>query len=137
MTNVSTQKLREKALLALHENFNDIILSQKGNRAGKQLLTNFFTEAEGIMFAKRLAIIVAIASGHSRYEVAKKYGSSRTTVTMHYKKLLGGHYDVIVPICKKKSFDWSKIEWFFDMPPIAGNRWEWFDKRHGFGKYSK
>lgn len=47
----------------------------------KLFVEDFFTESEKQMFAKRLAILLALKEGNSYEEIRKKYGVSSATIS--------------------------------------------------------
>ena len=91
---------------------------------------DLFTEAEQIMFLKRVGIIFMLQSECSNYEVAKTLLVSETTVKSIKQKMLTDEFIHITNIMQRKTFNqkqfWQVIEKVLraGLPPRGHGRWK-------------
>lgn len=133
MTNISKNKLPKKSEVKLFSQFTKLFAV-----ADEKLLADMFealfTEAEKIMFIKRLAIILLLSRKCSNYRISKTLHISDSTVRDIKQKFLKGHYDVLVKSVNNKKFDtkkfWTTVEVLLSagLPPRGRGRWKWLYK---------
>lgn len=127
MTHISKQPLPRAKVQKLATQFVSFL---KG-ASSAAIFSNFFTEAEQVMFIKRLAIILMLDYGYSKYRVAQTLKVSESTVKRQYVLYQAGHYDHLVAKAKTKSFNkkefWGVVEVLLraGLPPMVGKgRWQ-------------
>ena len=95
------------------------------------MFDTLFTDAEKVMFVKRIALILMLAQGVSVYAIARSLRVSETTVQTHKEKFDAGQYDAITSITRKRSFNWDEFFEIADvllrlgMPSYGKDRWKW------------
>jgi hypothetical protein len=130
MTRVSKHKLKPDTQKRLFLQFVKVFESA-GKKELPALFRALFTESEKIMFIKRLAVILLLSRNRSTYAIAKLLYVSDTTVSLLRVKYESGHYDSLIAVTKRRSFDtkqfWKTIEMILQagMPPRGKGRWKW------------
>lgn len=113
MTNVSKKPLDDKLRQQLFKQFATLFASSSEYKMAS-LFIELFTEAEQIMFIKRVGIILMLAKGCSGYAISNMLEVSAATVRSTKEKYEAGAYDQLINITKKHSFDgkkfWSVLE---------------------------
>ena len=129
MTNVSKHKLKQKIQQKLFNQFTNVFIVADERKLAS-LFDALFTDAEKIMFIKRIAIIFMLSKGVSMYAIAKSLHVSETTVRTQREKLSEGQYNAITGIIRKQKFDsdqfWEIVEVLLrgGMPSYGRNRWK-------------
>lgn len=85
MTNVSRKKLRPSVSKTIDAQFIQTI-ARFDKRSAKKFLDDFFTAAERMMFAKRLAILLLLEEDFSPYRIAILLNVSTSTVRRVYAR---------------------------------------------------
>ena len=130
MTHISKKQLTKKTQDGLFTQFVDLFTSVKKTQQSK-IFEALFTETELIMVTKRLAIVLLLLEGRSTYSIAKTLSVSDSTVRLVRSAYRSGHYDSIVEVFRKKSFDrdafWDTLEKILQcgLPPRGRGRWKW------------
>ena len=133
MTNVSKKHLNKKSQQKLFNQFTNLFLSADETKLA-QLFDAIFTDAEKIMFIKRVAIILMLSKGVSIYAVARSLKVSETTVRSQRSLLRSGKYNVLAKLTHNKSFDWDQFWEMADvlfrlgLPSYGKDRWRWLNK---------
>jgi uncharacterized protein YerC len=129
MTNVSKKPLRPELRRKLLKQFS-AVFETAGEARMSAVFQELFTEAEQIMFVKRLAIIILLSHKLSNYAIANHLDVSEATVRSIKTKYAKGEYETIVRIVGNKRFDtkkfWRALELVLSagLPPRAGRgRW--------------
>jgi|AntRauTorcE11897_2_1112592.scaffolds.fasta_scaffold02752_3 Trp operon repressor len=129
MTNVSKKPLDDKLRKQLFEQFSSLFASSSQHKMAS-LFIELFTEAEQIMFIKRVGIILMLTKGYSGYAISNMLEVSAATVRSTKQKYEAGEYDQLFKTTKKRSFDgkkfWSVLGLVITggLPPRAGaGRW--------------
>ena len=114
MTNISKHVLKKEFENELFAQFIKIFSSSSKKQNG-ELLSSLFSEAERIMFMKRLAVIVLINKDTSSYKIAQQLSVSETTVHTIAEQIETGRYAPILKHVNKRSFNREKfiktLEW--------------------------
>ena len=130
MTNISKKKLSVKMQNKLFIQFAHIFVATNETHIAA-LFESLFTDAEKIMFVKRVAIILMLSKGISTYAISKSLHVSDATARTIRDNYETGMYGPIVNISKRKSFDsvkfWKTVEILLHagMPPQGKDRWKW------------
>jgi Trp operon repressor len=136
MVRVSKRRLKENALLRLHERFAHVIADTRTLQGGKQLLEELLTPSERVMLAKRLAIIFMLLEDVSPYYIAQILKVSTSTTQRIQKQLKAREFPHLVRALEKhhnrKQF-WNEVEAVIrlGMPPKGRGRWRWFYEMEG------
>ena len=133
MPHISKRNLRLKQLENLQSELLNSVERSFDNNKGRQVLGEFFSRTERIMFAKRLAVIAMLSKGVSAHMIAEALGMSPSTterMSIQYEK---GKYFYIIKEALGKKDVWDIIQDILTvggiMPPRAGGkRWRSFDK---------
>ena len=134
MTHISKQPLQSKRRTQLEKQFVNFLASISKQQA-EPLFTDLFTEAERTMFIKRLAAVLMLHEGYSRYRIARTLHLSQSTVkifALHYEQ---GLYAGVLSVSCSKAFDsyafWELIETLLQagMPAQGRSRWSGMRKR--------
>lgn len=129
MTNVSKHKLPSKVQKQLFTQFTNLFVAAEQKKLAL-VFDALFTDAEKIMFIKRIAIILMLKQNLSVYAIARSLKVTEETVRSHRERYESGEYDAIVKVIKKKSFN---IDEFFTgldallrlgMPSYGKSRWK-------------
>ncbi len=128
MTHVSKKKLKKKDLDLLATQFNRIV-SKLGEKSSVQFFDEFLSEAERIMFIKRLGAIVMFKKGCSVYRVSKVLLISPSTAErMKLKYTIGAYRDIDHVLSTTSDYNrfWDVIEKILGagLPPRGKNRWK-------------
>jgi uncharacterized protein YerC len=130
MTNVSKQQLTAEAQSQLQLQLARVFHGVTEDRS-KKLFASLLTEAELLMLAKRLAIILLVHQKTPVVEIVRFVKVSDATVRAlrtHYKE---GKFQTLVQHCTSTSFDRVKFWQTFDfilrggLPPRGRDRWRW------------
>lgn len=136
MVNLSKVPINEEVRKKIREQFLQLLSSVRTKRESAEIFDELFTEAERVMFAKRLAIIAMIARGHSIYEVSHSLKVSTSTASYFEN----AYFDNELPTLKKlfskqtgqKTADVDALIEFIlylGMPPFDANgRRKWITK---------
>ncbi|MCR4285685.1 MAG: Trp family transcriptional regulator [Candidatus Kaiserbacteria bacterium] len=130
MTHISKKRLTKKTQDGLFTQFVDLTASVKKTEQSK-IFEALLTETELIMITKRLAIVLLLLEGRSTYAIAKTLAVSDSTVRLVRGAYRIGHYDSIIAVLRKKSFDrdafWDTLEKILQcgLPPRGKGRWKW------------
>jgi hypothetical protein len=134
MTNVSKKPLAPTTRRKLLNQFSKVFKSA-GDAKMSNMFSELFTEAEQVMFIKRLGIIILLSQGLSNYAVAKYLEVSEATVRSTKEKYNHGEYETIVRVLRNKKFNsekfWRVVELMLTagLPPRIGRgRWEFLQK---------
>lgn len=129
MTNISKHKLPHKTEKQLFSQFTNLFIAADEKKLAV-MFDALFTDAEKIMFIKRIAIILMLSKGVPMYGIAKSLKVSVTTVRSQRELLEEGRYEVIIIMTRKKNFDADE---FFGalgailrlgMPSYGKDRWK-------------
>jgi uncharacterized protein YerC len=130
MTNVSKRELEPEVRKKLLTQFAGLFKAA-GDVQLSKIFSELFTEAEQIMFVKRLAIIIMLINNFSNYAIAQHLEVSEATVRSTKAKYVNGEYDTIVRVLNNKKFDgqkfWRVLELVLTagLPPRTGRgRWK-------------
>ena len=129
MTNTSKHKLQATKQKELFVQFANLFANVNQNESSV-LFETLFTDAEKVMFIKRLAIILMLSKNHSTYAIAKTLYVSDSTVREIKKKYVLGMFSSIVDATKNKSFDavkfWATVDILVraGMPSQGKDRWK-------------
>jgi len=125
MTHISKQILSTNVTKRLVRQF-----AQFMQQSNVKFFDAFFTEAEQIMFMKRLAIVLMLHENFSKYRIAQVLQVSESTVARIGIAYQAGKYDTFLAQSRKTGFDskkfWDTIEVVLraGLPPMAGKgRW--------------
>lgn len=128
MTNISKQRLDEKVEQKLFKQFTDLFIAAEERKLA-EMFNALFTDAEKLMFVKRIAIVLMLSKNVPMYGIAKSLHVSLTTVRAQRDLYETGQYEPITRITRKKNFDTesflSAIEMVLrlGMPSYGKNRW--------------
>lgn len=92
MTNVSPHTLEQRESKKLIRHFTHLM----GNDTSGSIFSELFTDAEQIMFVKRLAVILMLEKGYSMYRISKTMRVSETTVTRIAEAFETGRYNSLI-----------------------------------------
>ena len=129
MTNVSKRKLNKTQYRKLKKQLTDLF-AQSDRKNAELIFSDLFTEVEQIMYIKRLAAIVMLDGGYSRYRISKTLLLSQSTVQGMWEKFEAGAYTHLTKRTRSKSFDteafWQTVEVLLrgGLPPIGKGRWD-------------
>ncbi len=129
MTNVSKQPLPANHRLQLFKRFSGLFISAGENKMASVFM-ELFTEAEQIMFIKRVGIIFMLQSDSSSYEIAKTLLVSESTVKSIKQKMMTDEFTHITNIMCKKTFNQKQFWQVIDkvlragLPPRGPGRWK-------------
>jgi len=129
MTNISKRYLSTKQKAELSKQIVKLFATIHKSNAGA-FFKEFFTEAEQIMFIKRLAIIMMLEAGYSKYRIGKTILVSESTVSSASLKYQSGAYSEMLKITRTKDFDkekfWEVLEVLLraGLPPRGRGRWK-------------
>jgi uncharacterized protein YerC len=131
MPHVSKNKISEKVMSKIKKDLISVI-SKPVNK--KTIIEDIFTETEYIMIAKRLAIIILITKGFSKYRISKNLKVSISTVIRFQKDIDLGRYSNLQKIVNSKQKSDVKIVDVLEkvllmgMPAYVGKgRWSWLN----------
>lgn len=133
MTNVSKRKLKPRVLQKIKKQFVRVIALAKNQEQAHDLATSLLTEAEQLMLAKRLAVVVMLEYGYTFRDIEKTLRVSSTTVATILDKKQEGLYAPIETQCKQYRSRRSSNDSFLDflevllqagMPPQGKGRWK-------------
>ncbi len=130
MTRISKQVLDQKTQTRLFSQFT-AIFSVSNKRLSGELFKALFTEAETIMFVKRIAIVLLLTERYSTYAIANTLCVSDSTVRVIRSQYEEGRFDAVVKTMRKKTFDkkefWKTVEVLLrcGLPPRGRGRWKW------------
>ena len=130
MTRISKKKLKKDALDKIQCQFFKSITNLKPTKTGESFLSEFFTDTEKILFAKRLSVIMMLDANFSYYRINKTLRVSTSTTKRMHEKLLLGNYDSILKAFrtrKEKEIFWNGLEILIrsGMPPMGRGRWKY------------
>lgn len=135
MTRVSKQPLAKAVKHALSEQLL-MLLVQADVKLAKSILHEFFTASEQVMFIKRLAMIMMLEKGYSKYRIAHSLAVSESTVKLIAVAFKAGRYDILIGATRKKDFDkeafWKTVEVILrcGMPSMGSDRWQSWLRTH-------
>ena len=109
MTHVSSRKLAHSAEKKLYTQLADIFVAHSRPKDCQRLIYELFTDAERLMFGKRIAVIVLLERNHSFYSIAKALHVSESTVARIDARRQAGAYRQIVRTIKNKEHRQSFI----------------------------
>jgi len=131
MTNVSKRELDPHIKQKLFKQFA-LLFVMVGEKKMGTLFVELFTEAEQIMFIKRVGIILLLSENRSNYAIAKALEVSEATVRATKVKYIAGEYKNIAGAVRQQGFDsdkfWSVMEVVLrgGLPPKTGpGRWKY------------
>ncbi len=131
MPHVSKNKIGKKLMSKIKSDLVKVIVK---SYKGKTIVEELFTETEYIMLAKRLAVIILITKGLSKYRISKNLKVSISTVLRLQKDIDLGKYKSIkrLVVSNKKSdmkvLDIIEKVLLIGMPTYAGKgRWNWLN----------
>jgi uncharacterized protein YerC len=133
MPHVSKKKLKSEHFNKLYGELIRSFERSFKNRRTKQVLGEFFTETEKIMFSKRLAVIALLSREASIPTIFEALAMSPSTIEKMSLKYEHGNYDQTIKSALGKKDIWNILELIFTaggiMPPIVGkNRWKNINK---------
>jgi len=130
MTRISKEHLDRKTERQLFTQFVSIFISAQEGQYD-DLFSALFTEAEKIMFIKRVGILLLISEGYSTYAIARTLRVSDSTVRNVLKQCKAGKFDPFFSVLRKKTFNaeqfWKTLEILLQcgLPPRGRGRWKW------------
>lgn len=127
MTNVSKRKLQQVVLNAVTEHLFAYIAKSHTKRKAQVLVEELFTDAERLMFAKRLAIVIMLEQGVRFVDIQATLKVSPTTVTRVWKDKKRGGYRSVIAHCRHSDFSavLDLLEKILQagLPPRGRGRW--------------
>lgn len=133
MTNISKRELDTETSEKLFSQFS-LLFANADQKQIAHLFEALFTDAEKVMFIKRIASVFLIAEGYSQYAIAQRLNMSEATVRNLVRQAKVGKFDAIISVTRKRSFDkvrfWETVEVLLrgGLPPMGKQRWRWLDK---------
>jgi len=134
MTNISKQQLTagvaDKLRLQLARIFHNVPVQKS-----KNLFEALLSEAEQIMLAKRLAVILLLHQKIGVTEISRQLLVSDATVRSLRTEYKKGQYAILVSHCTSSSFDsqkfWQTLEVVLrgGLPPRGKDRWNWLQSK--------
>ena len=130
MTNISKNKLSKKVEEKLFTQFTNLF--SVANKSGlSDMFEALFTDAEKIMFIKRVGIVMLLSKHCSNYRISKTLKVSDTTVRNIKIAFQNGKYDALLGTFNNKKFDSIQFLKVLEkllqagMPPQGRGRWKW------------
>jgi uncharacterized protein YerC len=129
MTNVSKRVLGKDQQKQLFYQLSQLV-SEANKTETRTFFGDLFTEAEQIMFIKRLAVILLLSKEYSPYRIAKTLKMSESTINQIKLKYELGEFEAIVSLSRKNKFDtkqfWTTLETLLQagMPSMGKDRWK-------------
>ena len=128
MPHVSSKKLNKDFSEKLFRDLIDIFGKAQDKKLLSAVLGELFTSTEKIMVAKRVAIVLMLASKTPQHRVVEILKVSPTTVAKASLGIEIGKYKTILQVSKKEKINLEKIVWNIltaggIMPPKAGHRY--------------
>ncbi len=121
MTKVSKLPLQKDLLNRIFELFIETVVGIYNKKTSESFVYEFFTPAERIMFAKRLAACVLLTKGYTYQQISSKLKMSPTTITRlnywvtHEGKGINRVVDQIIKRQKREILI-EEISDLFDLP---------------------
>jgi uncharacterized protein YerC len=132
MPHISSKKLKQEHLQKLYNEFNLILEKSAKKSWTKFFLSDFLTNTEKIMLAKRFAVIFLLSKGIPVSYIAESLHMSETTIFRMYNKYDIGKYSSILKIMSQENKNiWIILEKILKagLPPRAGRgRWKFLYK---------
>jgi uncharacterized protein YerC len=135
MPHISSQKLDSHLSAKLFKKLLAILERAQSKQSFSSVINELFTSTEKIMLAKRLAIVLMLASGTPQHKIVDILKVSPTTVAKASLRIEIGKYEVILQISKKEKVDLEKLVWNIltvggIMPPkVKGKYWRKYSKK--------
>ena len=128
MPHISSKKLDHSLTEKLFGKLLTIFGQARDKEALSLVMNELFTSTEKIMLAKRLAIVLMLASRTPQHRVVEILKVSPTTVVKTSLEIEIGKYKTILKISKKEKVDIEKIVWNIltvggFMPPKVGQKY--------------
>ncbi len=135
MVNISKKRLDEKTAKEIHAQLFKTMFNLKSSKDTRMLVKEFFTAAEQVLFAKRLAALLLLAEHIPPYRVSRLLKLSSATTARFAREIEQEKHTHIVQIIKKKKdrdVFWAELEVMlrFGMPERGKNRWKWLDEMY-------
>ena len=135
MVNISKKKLDEKTAKEIHARLFKTMFNLKNPKDMRVLVEEFFTPAEQVLFAKRLAALLLLAEHIPPYRVSRLLKLSSATTARFAREIEQEKHTHIGQIIKKKKdrdVFWAELEVMlrFGMPERGKNRWKWLDEMY-------
>jgi uncharacterized protein YerC len=132
MPHISSKKLKQEHLQKLYNEFNSALEKSAKKSWTKFFLSDFLTNTEKIMLAKRFAVIFLLSKGIPVSYIAESLHMSETTIFRMYNKYDIGKYSSILKIMSQENKNiWIILEKILraGLPPRAGRgRWKFLYK---------
>ena len=130
---VSKKPLKKEVRKQLDQQFIKTVVSLQTISGGSNFLSEFLTETEQMMFAKRLMIIFMLIEGISQYRIKQVLHVSSSTVSRIAKEHEQNVFPHIARICGQKKHRevlWRELEVMIrmGMPSMGRDRWKWLDE---------
>ena len=111
MTHISSKKLDSKFLEKLFGELIVILGQAHSKDSLSKIAEELFTPTEKIMFAKRLAIILMLASSTPQHKITETLKVSPTTVAKMSFRIEVGKYESVLRISRKNKINIEKLIW--------------------------
>lgn len=105
MARVSKRRLPEKELQGLSQQLSGVI-GRLNSRQVEHFLKEFLGPEEKEVLAKRLAVVIMLHEGHSRYATAELLRMSQTTVGTIAERYKRGTYNATLTMLRKNKKDY-------------------------------
>jgi uncharacterized protein YerC len=132
MPHISSKKLKQEHLQKLYNEFNLTLEKSAKKSWTKFFLSDFLTNTEKTMLAKRFAVIFLLSKGIPVSYIAESLHMSETTIFRMYNKYDIGKYSSILKIMSQENKNiWIILEKILraGLPPRAGRgRWKFLYK---------
>jgi uncharacterized protein YerC len=132
MPHISSKKLKQEHLQKLYNEFNLALEKSAKKSWTKFFLSDFLTNTEKTMLAKRFAVIFLLSKGIPVSYIAESLHMSETTIFRMYNKYDIGKYSSILKIMSQENKNiWIILEKILraGLPPRAGRgRWKFLYK---------
>ena len=128
MPHISSKKLDISLREKLFGKILEIFEQARDKKSLSLVMNELFTETEKVMFAKRLAIVLMLASSTPQHRIVEILKVSPTTVAKTSLGIEIGKYKAILKISKNEKTDIEKIVWSIltvggVMPPKIGRKY--------------
>jgi uncharacterized protein YerC len=129
MVHISKRPLKKELVSKL---FNQLakLIAKSTNRSSAAFLKDLLTEAEQLMLAKRLAVILMMHEGYSPHRVCTILKMSSSTVFGMHDRYNDGDYNGVLALVGKSKTErealWRAIERILraGMPSTGKDRWQ-------------
>lgn len=130
MTHIAKQKLKKSSQKKLIQQFVALLAAANETKTAN-IFSCLFTEAEQIMFIKRLAVVLMLDRGYSRYRIAQTLIMSQSTIKQFAIRFENDEFAPLVQLAKSKTFDaqafWNVVEIILrgGLPPRTKDKWKY------------